>query len=176
MILSVRVASAFPFSTNHQGSSAMTTGNGRRRRSTSGVNGSESKSTRETVATKQDKLTAERLRERLHYDAETGVFTRRFGSGHARAGDMAGTVHRTGYVRISIDGGKYTAHHLAWLYVHGVWPSDQIEHINRKRSDNRIANLRERRAALRRPTRQTEVERDAYFASLVAERKQRFGW
>ena len=156
----------------------MTTGNGWRRRSTSGVNGSESKSTRETVATKQDKLTAERLRERLHYDAETGVFTRRFGSGHARAGDMAGTVHRTGYVRISIDGGKYTAHHLAWLYVHGVWPSDQIEHINRKRSDNRIANLRERRhrVALRRPARPTVVERDAYFASLVAERKQRFGW
>ena len=128
------------------------------------------------TTTKQDKLTAERLRERLHYDAGTGVFTRRVGSGHARAGEMAGTVHSTGYVRISINGGTYTAHHLAWLYVHGVWPSDQIEHISRKRSDNRIANLRERRAALRRPTRQTEVERDAYFASLVAERKQRFGW
>jgi len=115
------------------------------------------------TTTKQDKLTAERLRERLHYDAGTGVFTRRVGSGHTRAGDMAGSVHRTGYVRISIDGGKYTA---------------QIEHINRKRSDNRIANLRERRhrVALRRPARQTEVERNAYFASLVAERKQRFGW
>ena len=130
------------------------------------------------TTTKQDKLTAERLRERLHYDAGTGVFTRRVGSGHARAGDMAGTIHSTGYVRISIDGGKYTAHHLAWLYVHGVWPSDQIEHINRKRSDNRIANLRERRhrVALLRPASQTGVERDAYFASLVAERKQRFGW
>ena len=58
------------------------------------------------TTTKQDKLTAERLRERLHYDAGTGVFTRRVGSGHARAGDMAGTVHRTGYVRISIDGGN----------------------------------------------------------------------
>ena len=128
------------------------------------------------TTTKQDKLTAERLRERLHYDAETGVFTRRVGSSNARSGDVAGSVHSTGYVRIGIDGWKYTAHHLAWLYVHGVWPSDQIEHISRKRSDNRIANLRERRAALRRPTRQTEVERDAYFASLVAERKQRFGW
>jgi hypothetical protein len=51
------------------------------------------------------------------------------------------------YVRISIDGGKYTAHHLAWLYVHGLWPSDQIEHINRKRSNNRIA----RASAPRRP-------------------------
>ena len=58
------------------------------------------------TTTKQDKLTAERLRERLHYDAGTGVFTRRVGSGHARAGEMAGSVHRTGYVRISIDGGN----------------------------------------------------------------------
>ena len=128
------------------------------------------------TTTKQDKLTAERLRERLHYDAGTGVFTRRVGSGHARAGDMAGTVHRTGYVRISIDGGKYTAHHLAWLYVHGLWPSDQIEHINRKRSDNRLVNLKERRATRQRAAQKTRAERDAYFASLVAERKQRFGW
>jgi hypothetical protein len=127
------------------------------------------------TTTKQAKLTAERLRERLRYDAETGAFTRRVGSSNARAGDMAGSVHSTGYVRISIDGGKYTAHHLAWLYVHGVWPSDQIEHINGKRSDNRIANLRERRH-LPRPARQTEPERDSYFASLVAERKQRLGW
>ena len=58
---------------------------------------------------------------------------------------MAGSVHSTGYVRIGIDGRKYTSHRLAWLYVHGVWPSDQIDHINRNRSDNRIANLRERR-------------------------------
>ena len=128
------------------------------------------------TTTKLDKLTAERLRERLHYDAGTGVFTRRVGSGHARAGDMAGTVHRTGYVRISIDGRKYTAHHLAWLYVHGVWSSDQIEHINRKRSDNRLVNLKERRATRQRAAQKTRAERDAYFASLVAERKQRFGW
>ena len=60
------------------------------------------------TTTKQDKLTAERLRERLHYDAGTGVFTRRVGSGHARTGEMAGSVHRTGYVRISIDGGNIT--------------------------------------------------------------------
>jgi hypothetical protein len=126
------------------------------------------------TTTKQDKLTAERLRERLHYDAETGVFTRRVGSGHARAGDMAGSVHSTGYVRIGIDGGKYTAHCLASLYMNCVWPSDQIDHINGNRSDNRIANVRERRH-LSRPARQTEPETDAYFASLVAERKQTFG-
>ena len=35
------------------------------------------------------------------------------------------------------------AHRLAWLYVHGVWPKDQIDHINHVKTDNRMVNLRE---------------------------------
>lgn len=34
------------------------------------------------------------------------------------------------------------AHRLAWLYVNGSFPKNEIDHINRIRSDNRIANLR----------------------------------
>lgn len=33
------------------------------------------------------------------------------------------------------------AHRLIWLLVHGVWP-DNIDHINKDRSDNRLENLR----------------------------------
>jgi hypothetical protein len=36
----------------------------------------------------------------------------------------------------------FLAHRLAWFYVHGVWPPVLIDHINGKRSDNRIVNLR----------------------------------
>ena len=32
---------------------------------------------------------------------------------------------------------------VAWFYVYGRWPRDEIDHINRIRSDNRIVNLRE---------------------------------
>jgi hypothetical protein len=46
-------------------------------------------------------------------------------------------------MRISLDNIYYRAHRLAWLYVHDVWPDDQIDHINGCRDDNRIANLRE---------------------------------
>lgn len=42
-----------------------------------------------------------------------------------------------------INGVRYQASHLAWLYVKGEMPSKAIDHINGIRSDNRIINLRE---------------------------------
>ena len=93
---------------------------------------------------KEARVTAEFVRELFHFDPETGVFTRlvtRQGAG-ARAGDIAGTRKPSGYLSIWICGANYAAHRLAWLYVHGTWPAGQIDHINRKRDDNRIANLR----------------------------------
>jgi hypothetical protein len=89
-------------------------------------------------------LTAEQLRELLCYDTETGVFTRRVASGYRgchRAGMVLGTPSH-GYLQVSVSGRRYQAHRLAWLYVHGTWPANEIDHINGVRSDNRIANLR----------------------------------
>ena len=37
---------------------------------------------------------------------------------------------------------KYYAHRLAWLYVHGEFPKNGMDHINGLRNDNRIINLR----------------------------------
>lgn len=88
-------------------------------------------------------LTLARLKGLLHYDQETGVFTWKVTrSRSAGVGTVAGTTTSHGYVAIGIDGRLHKAHRLAWLYVHGVWPSDQIDHINRVRGDNRISNLR----------------------------------
>lgn len=81
-------------------------------------------------------LTAERLRERLDYDPATGVFRWR------ASGSLAGTPQR-GYRIIKVDGVRVMAHRLAWLYVHGKWPPEQIDHANLERDDNRIANLRQ---------------------------------
>ncbi len=82
-------------------------------------------------------VTAERLRECLHYDSKTGTFTR------LADGAPVGTSRTDRYVQISVDGRQYLAHRLAWLYIHGVWPSSSMDHRNLNRSDNAIANLRE---------------------------------
>ena len=85
-------------------------------------------------------LTAERLRERLSYCPETGVF--RWLGARQNKGSITGGLHN-GYCRIKIDGRKYYAHRLVWLYVHGCWPRGDIDHRNGVRDDNRLANLRE---------------------------------
>lgn len=88
-------------------------------------------------------LTAERLRELLSYDPDTGVFTRKIRRSNALAGSVAGTKNGHGYLQICIDRQRYMAHRLAWLHVHGDWPSSEIDHKNRIRDDNRICNLRD---------------------------------
>jgi hypothetical protein len=47
------------------------------------------------------------------------------------------------YRSITIDGEGHLIHRLMWLYVHGQFPTYQLEHINKNPADNRIANLRE---------------------------------
>ena len=89
-------------------------------------------------------LTAERLREVLSYDPLTGVFLWKVSTGRrVRVGGVAGYLDEDGYLRIRIDGTAYRAHRLAWLYAHGHWPADQLDHRNRVRSENWIDNLRE---------------------------------
>lgn len=89
-------------------------------------------------------LSAERLRSLLTYEPHTGLFRIACYRGvRRRAGDVAGAPNSAGYICVKVDGRKYQAHRLAWLYVHGVWPMGVIDHINGMRTDNRIANLRE---------------------------------
>lgn len=87
-------------------------------------------------------ITADEVRRLLDYDPETGVFTWRVTlSDRTPAGSVAGSSS-SGYRRVCICRRYYMAHRLAWLYVHGVWPPEEVDHINRVRNDNRISNLR----------------------------------
>jgi len=83
----------------------------------------------------------------LRYDSETGKFfwkirtSPRKGPGEEAGGEW------NGYVRITIKKKPFLAHRLAWFMTFGTWPI-QIDHINGKRDDNRLRNLREANAML----------------------------
>lgn len=88
-------------------------------------------------------LTQERLKELLSYDPDTGVFTNLTQRGtRAPKGGVAGWITQDGYINIQIDGKKYQAHRLAWLYVYGEFPEKSLDHVNEIKDDNRLVNLR----------------------------------
>lgn len=99
----------------------------------------------ENLILRSDKpeLTQARLHELVHYDPDTGIFTRKTARRGMRPSRLpAGCVRPDGYVMLTVDGKYYRAHRLAWLYVYGRWPERHIDHINGNPTDNRIANIR----------------------------------
>lgn len=89
-------------------------------------------------------LTQERLRELLHYDPETGVFTNLVSRCRAREGQVVGTWSAKGYLACEIDGRSYRMNRLAWLYVTGERPLHpyQVDHVDLNKSNNAWCNLR----------------------------------
>lgn len=89
-------------------------------------------------------LTQQRLKELLHYDPETGFFTWRVTTGaRSQAGSRAGTYKKGVRSQIRVDGKIYRNHRLAFLYMLGRWPEDQVDHRDGDQSNNAWTNLRE---------------------------------
>ena len=90
----------------------------------------------------KDSLTAERVRERFNYDAESGIVTWRTNRRKNRVGAVVGT--ETGfYLKVKLDGKLYPLHRLIWLFVYGSDPRGQIDHIDGNSTHNAISNLRD---------------------------------
>jgi len=105
---------------------------------------------------KRESISQTYLKECLDYNPSTGSFTWKERPAHhfkpgkyaaawnrMHAGKMAGCINNKGYRYIGINCVCYKAHRLAWLYVHGAFPKEGIDHINGNYGDNRLSNLRE---------------------------------
>lgn len=86
----------------------------------------------------------DKIKEVLRYDPETGIFRwKKPTSNRVREGEEAGTPHPAGYIKIMVFGKRFYAHRLAWMFVYGVEPENEIDHIDGIKTNNRIANLRD---------------------------------
>lgn len=88
-------------------------------------------------------VTAKEASANLSYDPLTGLFAWRNAREGRQLGRAAGSLNKvSGYTTICINGRNFLAHRIAWLFVYGCMPCE-LDHINGRRSDNRIENLRE---------------------------------
>ena len=84
------------------------------------------------------------MKDVFNYDPNTGVITWAVKRGNRyKAGDTAGHITDSGYMRISYKKKFYMVHRLAWFLTYGSWPNHSVDHINQDKTDNRLANLRD---------------------------------
>ena len=99
----------------------------------------------------------EELRKLLRYEPETGKLfwlprsdslfrskaDARKWKGRVCGAEAFTAENDQGYRQGAVCGHLYRAHRVAWAISTGIWPKNQIDHINGNKSDNRLINLRE---------------------------------
>lgn len=123
-------------------------------------------------------ITQKELKEILEYDPDTGGFVwinPKPRSG-LKPGDKAGYQQKSGYVCIRINGKGYKAHRLAYLYMVGVFPDDQLDHRNRVRHDNSWDNLRDSTPLFNQRNRTTNKNNTSGISGVVWREKRGGFW
>lgn len=96
---------------------------------------------------KETTITQERVKELIHYDPATGIFTRiKQSSGNYSRRRQIGQPsdhENKNYGMIRIDGQVHKSHRIAWLYMTGSWPSGVVDHKDGNKANNAFYNLRD---------------------------------
>lgn len=87
-------------------------------------------------------LSLKDFKEHLEYDRKNGVFYRKKSNNQNKVGDIVGNKRKNGYVIAKIKGHNILVHRLVWLFEHGEWPNELLDHIDGDKSNNKINNLR----------------------------------
>lgn len=85
---------------------------------------------------------ADFVKNRFHYNPDTGIFTRLFAKAGHKVGDVVGSPDDRGYLRTSFNGRVVKLHRLAFLYMLGHWPIGGVDHRDGVVSNNVWSNLR----------------------------------
>ena len=86
--------------------------------------------------------TKEHVRAIFSYNQITGLLYRLVCNNWRWIGLCPPSHNSYGYKQVCVNNRNYLMHRVIWLYVHGVWPEKQVDHINGIRDDNRLCNLR----------------------------------
>lgn len=88
-------------------------------------------------------ITLEIVSEYLTYDQFTGNLYQRKKRPKIQVGSLAGGITPYGYRYIQLEGRKYPAHHIVWLFETGNLPTKALDHIDGNQLNNKFSNLRE---------------------------------
>jgi hypothetical protein len=94
------------------------------------------------MSKQRDLLTYELVRELFDYK-DGGLYWKSSVKRHGWPGDRFGSIRTDGYRYGTVRGVNALEHRLIFLWHNGYYPEQQIDHIDRCRSNNRIENLRE---------------------------------
>lgn len=84
----------------------------------------------------------ELLKQKLHYDPETGIFTALHSHGTRVKGEQVGCLSPHGYLVAHFNGKNHLCHRLAFLYMTGDWPELDVDHKDTNTTNNKWDNLR----------------------------------